>query len=275
MLPPVMLPEALTMAVLTLPELTLPVTLANPVLTLPELTLPVTFANPVLTLPELTLPVTLANPVLTLPESTFATVMILPPMMLPMAVIRPAVAILAPLMLPTDTTVAAVTLPVTARSDITLPVKLIEPVLTLPELTFPVTDINPAVLILPPMTLPVALTYPVALTFRTSILPVKLRLEPVAAPIFGVVKFALALTATWFDPLIVVVSGSTLTLNCVPFVLRPLPAVYAPAPENCVNTIGVVPTTIVADELFVHTHPVSKLTVPYSTKVNAEYISTG
>ena len=62
--------------------------------------------------------------------------------------------------------------------------------------------------------------------------PVTDKLVPVAAPIFGVVKLAEALTATWLLPLIVVVSGSTLTLIDVPIMLIPLPAVIEPAPEN-------------------------------------------
>ena len=64
-------------------------------------------------------------------------------------------------------------------------------------------------------------------------------------------------------------------LNWLPVSVSPVPAVYVPAPENCVNTISVVPTTITDDELLVHTHPVSALTVPVSVNVNAEYISAG
>ena len=60
-------------------------------------------------------------------------------------------------------------------------------------------------------------------------------------------------------------------LNSVPFNVKPVPAVYEPAPENCTNTIGVVP--IVTGAFVVQTQPVSANVVPCSTKVNAPGIS--
>ena len=60
-------------------------------------------------------------------------------------------------------------------------------------------------------------------------------------------------------------------LNSVPFNVKPVPAVYEPAPENWTNIIGVVP--IVTGEFVVQTQPVSALIVPCSTKVNAPGIS--
>ena len=66
---------------------------------------------------------------------------------------------------------------------------------------------------------------------------------------------------------------STLALNCVPNSIKPalVLAVNEPAPENCTNTISVVPT--VTGAFVVHTHPVSALVVPYSTNTNAPGIS--
>ena len=89
--------------------------------------------------------------------------------------------------------------------------------------------------------------------------PVTDKLVPVAAPIFGVTKLAEALTATWLLPLISVVFGSTLTLIDVPIMLIPLPAVTEPAPENCWNTMLLVPITTAS---VVCTQPVSALTLP-------------
>ena len=107
----------------------------------------------------------------------------------------------------------------------------------------------------------------------TRILPLTLKLVPVAAPMLGVVKFAPALTMMLPPPSNDVVFSSTLALNCDPIKLRPAAvlAVYDPAPENCTNTIFVVPITTGA--LVLHTHPVSPFIVPYSTKVNALGIS--
>ena len=74
-------------------------------------------------------------------------------------------------------------------------------------------------------------------------------------------------------PMLVICDCELLTLNEVPVNVNPVPAVYEPAPLNCVNMIGVVP--IVAPLLLVHTQPVSALTAPVSTNVNAETISDG
>ena len=70
-----------------------------------------------------------------------------------------------------------------------------------------------------------------------------------------------------------VVTLSTKALNCVPIKLKPAEvlAVNAPPPENCAQTIFVVPT--VTGALVVHTYPESALIVPASTKVNAPGIS--
>ena len=61
-------------------------------------------------------------------------------------------------------------------------------------MTLPAALINPAVLMLPPVTLPVAVTAPAVVKLPPVTLLVTLRLVPVAAPIFGVVRLAPALT---------------------------------------------------------------------------------
>ena len=52
---------------------------------------------------------------------------------------------------------------------------------------------------------------------------------------------------------------STLTENCCPVKVKPAPAVYVPAPENCVNTMLLVPITTLS---VVCTQPVSPFCVP-------------
>ena len=76
---------------------------------------------------------------------------------------------------------------------------------------------NPAVSKLPPVTLPVTL-----------------KLVPVAAPIFGVVKIAPVLTVIFQLPSNAVVVLSTLALNTEPIKLKPAAvlAEYDPADEN-------------------------------------------
>ena len=55
--------------------------------------------------------------------------------------------------------------------------------------------------------------------------------------------------------------------NCVPESVMPEPAVYVPAPENCVHGIAVVPS--VPPWSAVQVQPVLPFTVPCSTKQNA------
>ena len=69
-----------------------------------------------------------------------------------------------------------------------------------------VADINPAVSKLPPVMLAVALTMPPVNTLPLVALPVKLMLVPVAAPMFGVVRLAPALTIILPPPSNAVVS---------------------------------------------------------------------
>ena len=103
-------------------------------------------------------------------------------------------------------------------------------------------------------------------------LPLKVKLLPVALPMLGVTRLAPVLTAMLPD-INAVVSLSTKALNCVPISVRPalVLAVKVPPPENCANTMGVVPT--VTGALVVHTNPESALIAPCSTKVNAPGIS--
>ena len=74
---------------------------------------------------------------------------------------------------------------------------------------------------LPPVTLAVAETTPTVKTLPPVILLVALKLVPVAAPMFGVVRLALALTIMLPDPSNAVVLLSTKALNCDPTRLRP------------------------------------------------------
>ena len=97
-------------------------------------------------------------------------------------------------------------------------------------------------------------------------LPESVSPRPLALPMLGVTRLAPALTTT-LSATMAVVSLSTLTNSSLPILLRPLPAMMEPAPENCWNVMGVVPTTTGA--LLVHTQPESALTVPCSTNVNA------
>jgi hypothetical protein len=55
-------------------------------------------------------------------------------------------------------------------------------------------------------------------------------------------------------------------LKVFPVNVRPLPAWYVPAPENCVNWIGSVPRVVT---VFVCTHPVLSFTVPPDTKTKS------
>ena len=70
--------------------------------------------------------------------------------------------------------------------------------------------------------------------------PVTIKEVPVAAPMFGVVNCAFAIT-TILPPSIPVVIPSVFAENWTPSSAIPGPAVYVPAPENWVNIIGSVP----------------------------------
>ena len=142
----------------------------------------------------------------------------------------------------------------------TLPVAVIvvEPAIA-PEAVTVTVVTSPPVVKLPPVMLPVAETVPEAV-----------KLSPLATPIFGVVRLALVLTTTASATIAVVIS-STLTLSVSPDFDKPSPAVIAPAPENCVNSIAVDP--IVTGAFVVQTKPASALTVPSSTNVKAPGIS--
>jgi hypothetical protein len=75
------------------------------------------------------------------------------------------------------------------------------------------------------------------------ILPVVLKLVPVAAPMLGVVKLALTLTEIFPPASNAVVSLSTLALNCVPTRLKPAEvlALYVAAWLNCAKVMFEVP----------------------------------
>ena len=162
-----------------------------------------------------------------LPEPEIAPpapdVNILPPVMLPVALIKPTVVTFPPAILPV-TFNALITLPlklmlvVFTLPLVKLPVALtIPPVRTLPAVALPVALIKPPVRTFPPMTLPVELT----VVADNNPLPLNIKLLPVALPMFGVVKFAPALTIMLPPPLNAVVSLSTNALNTVPVKLIP------------------------------------------------------
>ena len=91
----------------------------------------------------------------------------------------------------------------------------------LPPVMLPVAVTTPPVVKLPPVTLAVALTKPLERKLPASTLAVTFKLVPVAAPILGVVKLALALTMMLPLPSNAVVLLSTLAENTVPFRLIP------------------------------------------------------
>ena len=69
-------------------------------------------------------------------------------------------------------------------------------------------------------------------------------------------------------PIVGLELASTLTLNCDPISVKPalLLAVYVPAPENCVNNIGSVPTVTT---VLVCTQPVLSYVVPPVTNMKS------
>ena len=151
-------------------------------------------------------------------------------MTLPVADINPPVKILPPVML--------AALVIVEVADINPPVKILPPVMLavadtnppvsrLPPVMFAalvivlVAEIKPPVKTLPPVTLPVADTNPPVFTLPGSTLPVRFKLVPVAAPMFGVVRLALALTMILPPPSNAVVMPSVLAENTVPVKLRP------------------------------------------------------
>ena len=55
-------------------------------------------------------------------------------------------------------------------------------------------------------------------------------------------------------------------LNCEPIRVKPVPAVYVPAPENCTQSTGLVPTVVTTSTI---TQPVLSYSVPAVTKVKS------
>ena len=219
---------------------------------------------------------------------------------LPVAVTIPPVTKFAPVILPEAVInpvpkLAVLALPVALRVVANTPV-----VLTLPTLALPVALTSPPVIRLAPVILPVAvispvpklavLAFPVALKVvaNTPVAPrlPTLALPVVVMPLLIVVADVTNDVAPTFPilalpemlkfpntPIAVTCVWLAFTLNVVPVNVNPVPAVYVPAPLNCVNVISVEP--IVAPALFVHTQPVSALVNPCSMKVYAETISLG
>ena len=130
----------------------------------------------------------------------------------------------------------------------------------MPAYTLPVALISPPVVTLPAVTLPVALTVVPACNA-----PVTLKLVPVAAPMFGVTKLALALTTMLPPPSNAVVTPSVLALIIVPLIAIPLPDVYVWLVLNIAKVILLVPKVIVpVGELTINAVPA--LTLPLVVK---------
>ena len=146
--------------------------------------------------------------------------------MVPVPEIVPAVAKLPPVTVP----VAVTNPPVKIFPPVTLPLVLVSPpVYKLPPVTLPVAVTNPAVETLPPVMLPVPDISPPVYKLPPVTVPVTLRLVPVAAPMLGVVNVApdgMYSSLLPLMPIVLAPEVSILTLNCVPFKLRALPAVY-------------------------------------------------
>ena len=168
----------------------------------------------VLRLPPDTLPVTVNAPseptevmlvcaaVVSVPVKLVATTFVaprLPTLALPVTLSIPLVIKLPALILPDATTVTVLTVDV---------------ILTLPPTKLPLAVIVVPVTSALEFTLP-ASTFPlnVAVVADISPLPLNIRLLPVALPMFGVIRVALALTMMLPVPSNAVVVSSTLALN--------------------------------------------------------------
>ena len=66
-----------------------------------------------------------------------------------------------------------------------------------------------------------------------------------------------------YEPAVTVVLA---ILNSLPFNANPVPAVYVPAPENCTQTTGLVPTVVTGSGI---TQPVLSYRVPAVTNVKS------
>ena len=67
-------------------------------------------------------------------------------------------------------------------------------------------------------------------------------------------------------PYVAAVTAVLVILNCVPVNVNPVPAVYAPAPENCTQLTGLVPTVVTGSVI---TQPVLSYNVPAVTNVKS------
>ena len=149
--------------------------------------------------------------------------------------LNPAAFKLPPVILPLTLTVVPVTLVVLTLPPVMLPlIEITEPVkvvpLTLPPVILPAALTIPGVVKLPPAMFAVTFNAETTLLLKLNppafklapvMLPVTLRLVPVAAPMLGVVKLAPALTLMLPPPSNSVVLLSTLVLNTVPTRLIP------------------------------------------------------
>ena len=144
--------------------------------------------------------------------------------MLPPVIVAALVIVLVAEMSPPVSKLPPVTLPLTLRlvnvptvvklENITLLLRVL-PVNALASTLLAVTPVNcdPLPIKKLPVTLPVALTTPPVNTLPPWMLPVALKLVPVAAPMLGVVRLAPALTIILPPPSKAVVLLSILALN--------------------------------------------------------------
>ena len=225
-------------------DTTLPLRLKPVAFKLPPVILPVVENDVAISVPIIFPPLMLAVVVMAEVELIALTTLLLR--------LKPAAFRLPPVMLPdTDTVAPVCVVALTLAPPKMLPPEILAVVVMLAadtkaDTTFELR-LKPAAFKLPPVMLPVTLT-----------------LVPVAAPMLGVVNTAPVLTMMLPVPSNAVVTLSVLAENTVPFSTRPAAvlAVYVPAPENCVNTILLVPIITAS---VVCTQPVSAKVAPDNT----------
>ena len=133
-------------------------------------------------------------------------------------------------------------------------------ILPLPVFNVPATLTPIPVTVIVVLPAAAIVTFPFAVAMFTLLLPFA-RL-PIKLPLV-VLPVILKLVSV---PTLVIVGCATLTLNTLPVNVSPVPAVYVPAPENCVKSIGSVPIVVTLD---VCTQPVLSYCVPAVTNVKS------
>ena len=175
-----------------------------------------------------------------------------PPLLLILPLtVNPVVAKVAIVLAPTPT----ITLPLTDGTLTLLTPFCIFHVSIVTKLRLPL----PSVCITCPLLPPVTLTLPIALRL---LVPVTVNVPVLALPVV-----VLPVTDRFVNvPTLVTLGNAVLTLNCVQFNVNTSPAVYVPAPLNCVQTILLVPITGLS---VVCTQPLSAYVLPKFTNVKS------